>query len=400
MDWQAWFALAVTVTTIILLVFSKIRTSVVLMGSLTTLLVSGVLTGPEAFSGFSNPGVITIGALFVVAAGMYSSGAIDMLTSRILGYTSSTRTAIMRIVRPVFLLSGFLNNTPVVATMIPAIHAWSNRISIAPSKLMIPLSYASIFGGMLTMIGTSTNLVVNGQYQALTGSEGFGMFDITLIGLPVALVCITFMWLTFPKLLPDRSDKSAFSDLREFTLEVAVAMNGPLVGKTIEQAGLRNLQRIYLIEIERRGTVLTAVNPTEKLLGGDRLVFAGDTAAISDLLRINGIVPAPAGEEEALMTPNTGRALVEAVVSPHCSVIGSAIRDTRFRDRYGAAILAVARHGQRLKGNLGGIQLKAGDTLLLEARSDFVNRQKHSKEFLLVNDLETESPHHEKALFA
>jgi di/tricarboxylate transporter len=253
----------------------------------------------------------------------------------------------------------------------------------------------------LTLIGTSTNLIVNGQYQTLTGETGFSLFAITVVGLPVAICGFIFMWLFFPRLLPDRSQNKAFSNLREFTLEVSVAPNGPLVGKTIQEAGLRHLQRVYLVEIERKGTVITAVSSEEMLQGEDRLVFAGDTDAISDLLRINGIMPSTDGEHtQTLQTQRAERRLVEAVVSPHCAAIGHAIRDARFRDQYGAVVLAVARNGERIKGNLGTIILQAGDTLLLEARPAFVSRQRYNKDFLLINDLNTEAPRHERAYLA
>jgi len=251
------------------------------------------------------------------------------------------------------------------------------------------------------MIGTSTNLVVNGQYQSITGEAGFSLFSITLIGLPVAIVGCLFIWLAAPRLLPDRRDNKAFANLREFTLEVSVDPLGPLVGKTVEGAGLRNLKRVYLVEIDREGSIVTAVSSEEHLKGGDRLVFAGDTEAISDLLRIKGIIPSPEnGEAVNLSADRAERRLVEAVVSPHCDAVGQAIRDARFRDRYGAAILAVARNGERVKGNLGTIKLETGDTLLMEARPAFVTRQRYNKDFLLVNDLDEEPPRHERAYLA
>jgi len=366
---------------------------------LAILSVAGVLGAEEVLAGFGNPGLITVAAMFVVAAGLEASGGIDLLVNHLLGRPTSVPRAQFRIAAPVTVLSAFLNNTPLVAAMIPALHAWSRKIGVAPSKLMIPLSYSAVLGGTLTLIGTSTNLVVNGQYQALTGNPGFQLFDITPVGLPVAIVGVIFMLLVFPRLLPDRKDGTPFANLREFTLEVAVAPNGPLVGKTVEQAGLRHLRRIYLVEIERDGNIVTAVPSQEKLRGGDRLVFAGDTQAISDLLRINGIVPSLDGEAP-LSTERAERRLVEAVVSPHCDAVGHAIRDTRFRDRYGAAVLAVARNGERVPGNLGSIELQAGDTLLLEARPAFVSRQRYTKDFLLINDLDTEQPRHERAYLA
>ncbi|WP_246125048.1 SLC13 family permease [Exilibacterium tricleocarpae] len=380
---------------------TRIGPHLVMMAVLTILSTFGILSGTEALAGFANAGLITVAAMFVVAAGIHGSGGIDLLVNKVLGQPSSTRAALGRIFAPVMLLSGFLNNTPVVATMIPAVHAWSRKIRIPPSKLMIPLSYTAILGGTLTLIGTSTNLVVNGQYQSLTGEAGFSLFSIAAVGIPVALAGVAFIWFFFPQWLPDRSDKQAFGNLREFTLEVTVAPNGPLVGQTVAQAGLRHLERVYLAEIERQGTIVTAVPSEEILHGGDRLVFAGDTQAISDLLRINGIVPSPEnGHADTLNQDRAERRLVEAVVSPHCAALGKNIRDAKFRDRYGAVVLAVARNGERIKGNLGTIRLAAGDTLLLEARPAFVSRQRYNKDFLLINDLDAEPPRHERAYLA
>lgn len=401
MDWQGWLALSLTLGALLTLSTTRIGPHLVMMAVLTVLSVTGVLNPAEALGGFANSGLITVAAMFVVAAGIHASGGIDLLVNKALGTPGTTRSALTRIFAPVVVLSAFLNNTPVVATMIPAIHAWSRKINIAPSKLMIPLSYTAILGGTVTLIGTSTNLVVNGQYQLITGEAGFSLFSITAVGLPVAIVGLLFMWVFFPRWLPDRMQNKAFANLREFTLEVCVSANGPLVGKSIQAAGLRHLQRVYLVEIERNNTVVTAVPSEEILQGGDRLVFAGDTEAISDLLRINGLEPsAENGHSDALITNRAERRLVEAVVSPHCAAIGQAIRDARFRDQYGAVVLAVARNGERVKGNLGTIELEAGDTLLLEARPAFVSRQRYNKDFLLVNDLDTEPPRHEKALLS
>ncbi len=398
MDWQGWLTLFLTVSALLILASTRIGPHLVMMAVLTVLSTFGIISPGEALAGFSNPGLLTVAAMFVVAAGVHQSGGVDLLVNKALGHPRSVRGALSRIVLPVTLFSAFLNNTPVVATMIPAVNAWARKINVPASKLMIPLSYTAILGGTLTLIGTSTNLVINGQYQDLTGEAGFSLFAITAVGLPVALLGIAFIWIFFPSWLPDRSEKQAFANMREFTLEVTVAPDGPLVGKTVAEAGLRHLKRIYLVEIERQDSIVTAVSSEEILRGHDRLVFAGDTQAISDLLRINGIVPSVEnGHSEALTKNRPERCLVEAVVSPHCSAVGLAIRDARFRDRYGAAVLAVARGGERLKGNLGTIELKPGDTLLLEARPAFVSRQRYNKDFLLINDLDEETPRHDKA---
>lgn len=400
MEWQGWFSIFLTLTVLLVLIFSKTKPHFVMLSAMTLLSVTGVLTIEESLAGFSNPGLITVAAMFVLAAGVYASGGIDLIVNTFLGKPKSERNALLRIFLPVSMLSGFLNNTPVVATMIPAIHLWARKINIAPSKLLIPLSYSAILGGTLTMIGTSTNLVVNGQYQSLTGEAGFSLFDITLIGLPVALAGFVFMAWFFPKWLPNRDDKEIFSNFREFTLEVLISPQGPLVGKTIQAAGLRDLNSLYLVEIERQGSIITAVSSEEKLKGNDRLVFAGDTQAITDLLRINGL-EAPLAEGSATLDKESAeRRIVEAVVSPSCEAVGYAIRDVHFRNRYGAVILAVARNGERIKGNLGNIKLEAGDTLLLEARPAFVSRQRYNRDFLLINEHDQARVRHDRAYIA
>ena len=400
MTWQGLLSLALTVGALLTLVLTRAQAHLVMMAVLAILSVTGVLTASEALTGFGNPGVITVAAMFVLAAGVHSSGGIDMLVQRFLGHPRSVRRAQARILLPVIFLSGFLNNTPVVATMIPAIHSWARKINVAASKLLIPLSYAAILGGTLTMIGTSTNLVVNGLYQEVSGGLGFSIFAIAFVGLPAAILGGLFILLWFPRALPAHSDQPVFGDTREFTLEVAVAKDGPLVGQTILQAGLRNLQRIFLVEIERGDETLTAVGPNQVLQGGDRLVFAGDTEAISDLLRMNGIVPSSENPHPSLESHRGGRRLVEVVISPHSSCVGETIRGSGFRDRYSAAVLAVGRNGERVRGNMGSIRLRAGDSLLLEASDNFLERQRFSRDFLLVNDLDRSQPRHERAMLA
>lgn len=398
---EGGFALGLTIAVLATLTLTRIGPHIVMLAALTLLSLTGVLSSAEALAGFSNEGLITVAAMFVVAGGIHASGGIELLVKKALGNPRHERLALLRIFLPVVPLSAFLNNTPVVATMIPAISAWAKRVDIPPSKLMIPLSYTAILGGTMTLIGTSTNLVVNGQYVALTGHPSFGIFDITAIGLPVALIGLVAIYCFGPKLLPSKNVKGAFTNLREFTLEVIVKEEGPLVGKSIQAAGLRDLKRVYLVEIERQKTVLSAVSSDEILYGNDRLVFAGETEAITELLKIHGLsAPNTLQEKSSLEDTRSGRCLVEVVVSPHCDAIGSDIRDAKFRNRYGAVVLAVARHGERIKGNLGSIRLQAGDTLLLEARPAFVSRQKYNKDFLMVNELDHEQPNHDKALWA
>lgn len=400
LPWEGWLTLLVVLFVFCALIFTKLSSDLVLISALTFLVICGIVSVENALKGFSNQGLITVGALFIVATGIRQTGGMDFIVNNVLGRPQSKVTALLRLTLPVASMSAFLNNTPLVATMIPAVARWAKRIQIPPSYLMIPLSYAAILGGTMTLIGTSTNLVVNSEYMAITQSAGLSLFDITRVGLPVALICLLFLMFLVPLVLKHKGQKEdPFAEKTQFTFEVAVAHNGPLTGKTIEEAGLRHLPRIYLVEIERAGRIVTAVPSEERLQGGDRLVFVGDTEAILDVLHINGLVPSD--NKDPIIERNVPeRRLVEAVVSPNSECVGSTIRDSRFRDRYGAVVLAVARHGQQLKGNLGSIRIQSGDLLLLEARPAFVTRQRYNKEFLLVNDLDTERPKHQLAYLA
>jgi di/tricarboxylate transporter len=401
MDWQAWLTTALIAGSLVLLSLTRLPPHGVLLFALTLLVISGVLPTETALAGFSNSGLVTVAALFIVAAGMRDTGAIDLLIHRMLGRPASLQGALARLCIPVSLCSAFMNNTPIVATMVPGIAAWARRLEVAPSKLMIPLSYASILGGTLTLLGTSTNLVVSGQYASLTGADELRLLFLLPVALPVAALGLAVIVGYFPRVLPDRGGTKAFGDLREFTMEVRVAPSGPLVGRTVAAAGLRNLGRVYLAEIERDGAIISAVPSEETLHAGDILVFAGDTRALTDLLRTEGLQATEVGDAAGRILGQRGeRRLVEAVVSPSCAAVGASIRNFRFRDRYGAVVLAVARNGARVAGNLGSIRLEAGDCLLLEARPAFVTRQRFSREFLLVSDLETLSPDHNRAWLA
>lgn len=395
LEWQGWLSLGLTLAVLVVLMVSKIAPHFVMMGALVVLSATGILSPIESLAGFSNSGLITVAAMFVVAAGIQASGGVDMLVNKLMGTPTTERSALLRVFFPVAVLSAFLNNTPVVATMIPALKSWCKKINIAPSKLMIPLSYTAILGGTITLIGTSTNLVVNGQYQVLTGNPGFSLFDISLIGLPTALAGMLFMYLFFPRWLPDYKDESPFLNVREFTIEVQVVAGGSLSGKSIISAGLRNLGRLYLVEIVRGDHIITAVSSEEILHDNDRLVFAGDTEAITDLLKIKGLSTASTDHQAKSTVALNG--LVEVVVSHHCAALGYAIKEANFRQQYGASVVAVARNGERIKQNLGTTILQVGDTLLLEANAEFIKRQKYNRDFLLVNQIDYEKPRHEKA---
>ncbi|MCK4343191.1 MAG: SLC13 family permease [Phycisphaerae bacterium] len=411
MGCDAWTTLLVLALVIGLLIFTRVAADVVLLGGLTLLMVVpvpadgawrlGVLSAGEALSGLSNPGLVTVGALFIVVAGLGETGGIDWLGQRLLGHPRTLVGAQVRIMGPVAGLSAFLNNTPVVAMLIPAVNDWAKKLGLSASKLMIPLSYAAILGGMCTLIGTSTNLVVNGLVIANTDRPGLGMFDITWLGLPCALVGTTYLLLLGRWLLPARkSVVSKMQDPREYTVEMLVEPGSPLVDKSIEQAGLRHLLGMYLMEIHRHDEVLVAVSSEQRLLADDRLVFVGIVESVKDLHRIRGLKPAT-DQVFKLDAPRHQRVLVEAVVSDTCPLVGKTIRDGRFRSVYNAAVIAAARNGERIRAKIGDIVLRPGDTLLLEAPPSFAQQQRDSRDFFLVSAMPDSTPRrHEKAWVA
>jgi di/tricarboxylate transporter len=297
-------------------------------------------------------------------------------------------------------LSSFLNNTPCVAMFMPVVNDLCKKSKISPSKLFLPLSYASVFGGCCSKIGTSTNIVVSGL-MVRAGMPELSMFEITWVGLPAAILGILFVIVTSRWLLPDRKPAISLSDdPRQYTVEMIVQPGGPLVGQQIEEAGLRHLPGLFLAEIERGDKILPAVSPTERLQANDRLIFVGIVESVVDLQKTRGLLPAT-DQVFKLNDPRTQRCLIEAVVSDRCPIVGKTIRDGQFRRRYDAAVLAVARSGQRIHAKIGDIVLQTGDTLLLEAHQSFEARNRNSSDFFLVSSVQNSSPpRHEKAWLA
>lgn len=392
MSQQAWITLGVLVTVLVFLVRSKQSPDVILIGGLSILTVLGVVSPFDALSGFSNEGVITIAVLFAVATGLRNTGAMNWLGNHLLGKPRSILSAQSRIMFPTALASGFMNNTPLVTVLLPVVSEWARRHRISASKLLIPLSFASILGGTCTLIGTSTNLIINGWLMKETGHPGLDFFEVTKVGLPCVMLGIGFILLAGKWLLPDRTPPiSRENDPRSYTVETMVDEKGPFVGKTIEEAGLRNLPGLYLMEIERGGEVIPAVGPTQKLFGGDRLVFVGMLDSLVDLHKMRGLIPA-AGQVFKMDAPRSQRLLIEAVVSDSCPLVGRSIREGRFRTHYNAVIIAVARNGRRIPGRIGDIILQPGDNLLLEAQPRFTTQQRYRRDFYLVSNVKNSQP--------
>ncbi|WP_036485947.1 SLC13 family permease [Myxosarcina sp. GI1] len=402
LGWQGWLTIAITFSVFLLNAITSIPPEIVFLGGTAVLFTTGILEEEAALEGFSNSGMITVAVLYLVVTGLQQTGGLTWISQTILGLPKGQNKALLRLMAPVIGMSAFLNNTPVVAMFIPVVSDWSRKLKISPSKLMIPLSYAAIFGGICTLIGTSTNLVVNGLIIS-AGGASLKLFDIAWVGLPCALAGASFLFLTHRWLLPNRQpalDLNDDSSSVQYTTEMMVAPDSPMIGKTIEGAGLRHLPELYLIEIVRDRFIIPAVSPQEVLRANDQLVFVGAINSIVDLHRLKGLQP---GTDEVfkLKTPRSQRSLIKAVVSNSCPLVGKTIREGKFRTRYNAVVVAAARNGERLQGKLGDIRLLAGDTLLLEANPAFISRQRVSQDFYLIDGIPDSEPlRHEKAPLA
>lgn len=401
MGWEGWYSIFVTTLCFSTLALTRYSPDIVMVGGLTLLLLAGVLSPEQALSGLANEGMVTVGVLYVVVAGLRETGGIGWIVHSVLGRPRSLQHAQIRLMAPVAAMSAFLNNTPVVAMFIPAINDWAKRNSLSVSKLMIPLSYASIAGGTCTLIGTSTNLVVNGLLIKETGSVGLTMLELAWVGIPVMLIVFVFILLGSKWLLPERVPAiSRYDDAREYTVEMLVDKGSVLSGKSIEEAGLRQLPGMFLIEIDRQGQIMPAVSSYEVIRDGDRLVFAGVIESVIDLQKTQGLTPA-SNQIYKLGTSRQDRVLVEAVVSDSCPLVGKSVCEGGFRNFYNAVIIAVARNGKRVQQKIGDIVLRPGDTLLLESHHSFAVQQRNSRDFFLVSEIDgTNPPQYQKAMLA
>ncbi len=415
MEWQGWFTLAIIAFVFVVMVRSLIPADIVVWGGTVLLGLVGIITPEEVVSGFANKSVLTIGALFVVAAAMRETGALDRIGARMLGRARTECGALLRLAPQVAGLSAFLNNTAVVSMVIPIINDWCRKHRIAPSRMLLPLAYLAIMGGMCTLIGTSRNLIVSelmvesaadptlvGQ-PAESLSGGFSMFELAWIGVPSLLVGVVYLTTIGRRWLPDRGDllETLGESAREYVVELRVEPHCPHVGKQVAEAGLRRLPGLFLIEILRGERVIAPVAPDELIEAGDQLTFTGVVSTIVDLERTPGLVPIADDTYETAEYIRRHRRYCEAVISRTSPLVGQNIREANFRARHNAAIVAVHRGGRRLVGRIGDFRLRAGDTLLLQAGAHFVDANRNNPDFFLVSSVEGGRPvRHERAWLA
>ncbi len=385
---NAWITVAVVMGVVGALMADVGRPDLVLLSGLSVLLVSGVVSPDQAFAGFSNAAVLTVGALYVVAGGVQHTDALSALDRVLFADTTRLGPVLARFMVPTSVLSGLLNNTPIVAMLTPRLQEWADAQNIPASKLMIPLSYAAITGGMMTLIGTSTNLIVAGLMEA-EGYEPLSLFDVTWVGVPAALVVIAYFVLGGHRLLPDRGTSAPAAERRlgQNMFEVTVTAPSPIVGQTVAEAGLRDLGDAYLTHV-RRGTEVLQGRPGRPLEQGDVLAFNGSLAARERLLERPGLsrtLPAPDGAHDDPARYET-LPLYEAVIAESSNLVGTTLGEANFREQYQGVVLGIQRQDEPVTSPVGTTELQAGDLLIVEAPGDFKKRWSSGsrEEFYLV----------------
>jgi di/tricarboxylate transporter len=363
--------------------------AMIVLIALIIFMVTGVVNVSEALSGFSNSGLMTIALLFIISDAIQKSGYFSYFMRYLMGKRAMGRWSLLRMMIPTSIISAFLNNTPIVVAFTPYVRKWCQEHNMAPSKFLIPLSYATILGGMVTLMGTSTNLVIHGMLIQ-HHYQGFSMFQLAVVGVPA--VIIGWIYLTFfgYRLLPEHTSEqeNTHFNVRDYLAECVVGERYPFINNTIAQAGLRKLNGLFLIEIIRGEERIYPVKATTVIRKDDRLVFTGDVSTIAELQNTKGLDIEPFATSTVDEWIDERKSLVEAIVSHHSTLIGQQINKSHFRSRFDAAIIAVHRHHERIKGKVGEIVLKPGDTLLLLTGTDFMRKQGLDSDFYVVTPID------------
>jgi di/tricarboxylate transporter len=357
-----------------------------------TLGIAGILSPREILSGFANEQIVVIIVLLLIGEIIRSKGILNSFFERYVFKGSNTYKSFLG--RMMFMVAGssaFLNNTPLVAVMMPYVSKWSNKNNIASSKLLIPLSFAAILGGTITLIGTSTNLIVNGMVEeqhVFNNFHAIEILDFAWVGIPMSLLGIFYLFLFSNKLLPNNTDitKNVVSKLREYLVDVKINNSSAYIGKTVSDAGLRNLKSLYLVEVKRNNEIFSAIGPAFTMKEDDILSFAGDTTAIAELIEPHSGLTMQEGIKHQ-ESNKTG--LLEVVIAANSMLINKTVKENGFRSKYDASVIAIHRNGEKIQGKLGNVVLKAGDVLLMLTGEDFESRSFRSREFYRISKLRT-----------
>jgi di/tricarboxylate transporter len=380
---QPFVVMGVIVLLFIFLFKEIFKPTVTFLIAVLILVITGILSPRDVLDGFSNQSLASIVLLILITAGIRSNFNIYGFLDSIFGRIKTYKTFLASMMAKVAILSSFVNNTPVVVLMTPYVFEWGKKHKISPSKLLIPLSYSTIVGGMITVIGTSTTLVLNG-FLIKNDLEPINPINLLIIGSAVAISGIVFLIITSSRLLPDKRDliETFENQKREYLIEKRLSKDSPLIGQRVKEGGLRNLTGVYLVEIVRGQQIISPVNPNESIEKEDILIFAGNTDKIVDLSLSNLGIELP----DKLTPTGQGKIqVVEGVISANSSLIGKTIKESNFRERYDAAVVAVHRNGEKLSGKIGWIKIKAGDVLLMYVGDNFQKRVDIYKDLYVIS---------------
>jgi len=379
---------------IVCLVFILVSLYFELLGASFTFLVAviilgifGVLTPSEILTGFANEQVAVIIMLLLLGDVIRRTAVMEILFDRIFKGAKSKRGFLGRMMLIVAAFSAFLNNTPLVAVMMPYVNSWCKRRNISPSKFLMPLSYAAILGGCATLIGTSTNLIVNGlvvDQQIIPDLPSLWIFDFVYVGVPMIIIGFLYIVLVSDKLLPAKEDLLEEFNVNErsYFVETQVRKKSNLIGMTIEESGLRNLQGLFLLEVQRDNRKIFVVSNNLIIERDDILIFAGDTSKVAELTESNtGLIIPHVG----MMRRKKKTEVVEIIISPNSTLIDKSLKDINFRAKYDAAVIGIHRNEEMIKSKLREVVLKSGDVLLLYSGDDFLSRSQGTLDFYFIS---------------
>jgi len=388
MTWEIAFMLGLLAVILVAFMLEKLPTELTAMSAFALLLVTGLLAPEDAMNVFANPGPIAVGAMFVLSASLERCGAIEIVAGALQRLPKLSLIAVLPlIILPVAIISAFINNTPVVIVFLPVVLSLARKMEIPASKLLIPLSYASIFGGSCTLIGTSTNIIVSSM-GASAGLAPFSMFELAAIGVPLMLGGTVFLMLFANRLLPVRETLSAIltpEQRREYIVEAFIKEDSPMIGKTLAESPLGKTRSLRIVEILRRG-VRVQTPPAETVLaGGDRLVLAMSPRAIPKAQQAHGIDLLDSVGQGLEQISRAEGVIVEGVIGPDSKLIGKTLGAINFRQRYRLAPMAIHRRGVNLRRDFDRVELSFGDTLLLLGTPEAIEQLRGDGDILILD---------------
>lgn len=400
-----WLVLAILAAAVVLFTTDRLRVDVVALLVLASLVLTGLLTPAEAFSGFASPAVVTVWAVFIISGGLFYSGVADRLARAMLRLagTSALRLLIVLMIT-VGVMSAFMNNIGAVAILLPAVVALSRQLHIAPSRLLMPLAFAALLGGNMTLIGTPPNILASAILQEYGGVEPFAFFDFLPMGLIVLVAGILYMVLIGRHLLPERNPSGDLANeypVREYLTEVGVGEASPLVGRSVSETRFGESYDLNVVEVRSNGRVL-GPSTEHRLAPGDVLLLEGAADEILALSKGQDLRPIPSWSGAQWHPEDNPRdlQLAEITLAPHSQHDGHTLKELNFRARYGLSVLAMRHNGESLATHLGDVPLSFGDSLLLQGAPQKLNLLRSDPNFLVLDTPQIEQRRTEKATLA